>query len=258
MTPDPQVLDRARRLLTDADRIFVLTGAGVSAESGVPTFRGEAGLWKRHRPEELATPQAFARDPRLVWEWYGWRRELVSRCLPNPAHRALATLAARSGNVSLVTQNVDDLHERAASELGRGAPAPSPPLHLHGSLFSVRCTRCSWRGPHRASIDATSLDTLPRCDQCGSLLRPDVVWFGEALDREVLQNAFERAREANLCLVVGTSAVVHPAASLPLVTRQAGGALVEVNPDDTGVSHVADAALRGPAGALLPLLIETL
>lgn len=256
---------RAREALEAAERIFVLTGAGISAESGVPTFRGENGLWKDHRPEELATPAAFRRDPRLVWEWYGWRRGLVSACEPNAGHRALAALAGSRPEVRIVTQNVDGLHTLAAREVVDASdrdPAPAAaggrstlPLELHGSLFRVRCTECSHREEHRDEIDATSVETLPRCKGCGALLRPDVVWFGESLDPDVLDEAAEIARSADVALVVGTSAVVEPAASLPRLTASTGGTLIEVNPDETPLSSRTDVSLRGPAGSILPGLL---
>jgi NAD-dependent deacetylase len=250
-------LARARGAVRTARSIVVVTGAGVSAESGVPTFRGEEGLWKSFRPEELATPEAFRRDPRLVWEWYSWRRELVGRCEPNAGHVALARLAL-ARPVSLITQNVDGLHERAARDAAEGGdPAPALPLELHGSLFRSRCSGCGAGRPDRAAVDASSLATLPRCDRCGGLMRPDVVWFGEALDPAVLDAAFAAAGAADLCLVVGTSALVHPAASVPLATLASGGRLIEVNPDETPLSGRAFCSLRGPAGRILPELLGT-
>jgi NAD-dependent deacetylase len=256
VTPESGDLGRARDLVGAAGALVVLTGAGVSAESGVPTFRGEGGLWKSHRPEELATPEAFHRDPRLVWEWYGWRRELVGRCRPNPGHEALARAALGGRELTLVTQNVDGLHEAAArAAAGDHDPGPALPIELHGSLFRSRCTACSRRTSGRGPVDATSGATLPRCDACGELLRPDVVWFGEMLDPGVLECAFEAARAADVCLVVGTSALVHPAASIPLATLSAGGSVIEVNPADTPLTHLAEVALRGPSGELLPELL---
>lgn len=250
--------DAARALLERARRILVLTGAGISAESGVPTFRGEGGLWRSHRPEELATPEAFARDPVLVWSWYQWRRDLVAGCAPNAGHDALARLAL-AGRAHLVTQNVDGLHELAAERAaGSADPSPALPLPLHGSLFGNRCTRCGRRSEGRGvPVDTTWTETLPRCPApCGGLLRPDVVWFGEGLDRAVLSRAFALAEAADVCLVVGTSAVVQPAAAIPLVTVRAGGALVEVNPEPTPLSRHAAASLQGPAGAILPALLS--
>ena len=250
------MMAHARTLISHARRVVVLTGAGVSAESGVPTFRGPDGLWKTHRPEELATPQAFRADPRLVWEWYAYRRDTVAACRPNAGHRALAGFALGEREVRIVTQNVDGLHAQAAREESGGeSPERAMPLELHGSLFRVRCVECTWESPHREQVDASSLATLPRCPDCGGLLRPAVVWFGEALDDDVLVDAFEAAEAADLCLVVGTSAVVHPAASIPLATLRAGGAVVEVNPDETALSTVAAVTLRGPSGDILPDLL---
>lgn len=252
-------LDAARALVKDARRVVVVTGAGISAESGVPTFRGEDGLWKSHRPEELATPGAFRRDPALVWGWYQWRRDLVARCAPNPGHRALAAFAARRPATRIVTQNVDGLHELAArehAERGGGEPA-APPMELHGGLFRNRCSGCGLRSSGREeAVDASSAETLPRCPSCDALLRPDVVWFGEGLDGALLEDAFQAARSADVCLVVGTSAVVQPAASIPLATLESGGALVEVNPEPTPLSGRCRTTLRGPAGRVLPDLLE--
>jgi len=245
-------LDAARRLLRDASRIVVFTGAGVSAESGVATFRDAGGVWARFRPEEVATPEAFARDPRFVWEWYGLRREAVARCEPNAAHRAIARLAAARDGVTIVTQNVDGLHQRAATEVGADA---GDVIELHGSLVRVRCSGCGQRRDDSGAIDATSHETLPRCDRCDALLRPDVVWFGEMLPAHALETAQRRATEADACLIVGTSAVVYPAASIPLATADAGGALIEVNPEPTPLSPLCAASLRGTAASLVPALL---
>jgi NAD-dependent deacetylase len=250
-------LERAAKLLSAAGRILILTGAGVSAESGVPTFRGPDGLWGRYRPEDLATPAAFRRDARLVWEWYAWRHSRVSACEPNPAHHAIARLVRGHDGAALTTQNVDGLHERAARAAAPGPelPARELPRELHGSLFRLRCTRCDWRGPLVEPVDATSDETLPRCAGCGALLRPDVVWFGEALDPEVLEGAFRMAEAAELCLVVGTSALVQPAASLPLATLRHGGAVIEVNAERTPLSSACAVSLQGRAGVILPELL---
>ena len=242
-------LDSARQLLRHASRVVVLTGAGVSAESGVPTFRGAGGLWKEYRAEDLATPAAFARDPRLVWEWYGWRRGVVQQCAPNAAHVALAREADRRDGFRIVTQNVDGLHVQAAS-----SPAAHP-LELHGSLVRTRCTRCHERWEDRDAVDATSVETLPHCRACGALARPDIVWFGEPLDPLVLGEAMELASRADVCLVVGTSALVHPAAGLADLTRRASGAVIEVNIGDTPLTPGAAVALRGPAAVLVPALL---
>ncbi len=267
---DREAVRRGREILRRAERVVVLTGAGVSADSGVPTFRGEEGLWKRHRPEELATPEAFARDPRLVWEWYAWRRELVAPCEPNAAHRALADWARRRDGVTLVTQNVDGLHGRAADVGQRtdagtadrpGADGGTPrragadPIELHGSLFRVRCTACPGRYPHRDPVDTTSERSLPRCRACGALLRPDVVWFGEPLPSEALRRAFEAAGDAEACLVVGTSGVVFPAAGIATAAAASGATLIEVNPEATALSGLTEVALRARAAIAVPALL---
>ncbi|AHG92034.1 NAD-dependent deacetylase [Gemmatirosa kalamazoonensis] len=248
---DAHDVDRARELLGRAERVVVFTGAGVSAESGVPTFRGAGGLWRDHRAEDLATPEAFARDPRLVWEWYARRRELVARCAPNAAHASIARFAAARPGVTVVTQNVDGLHQRAARDAGHDAGARAI-IALHGTLFGVRCSRCDTRAPHDGPIDATSRETLPRCPSCGALLRPDVVWFGEALDPVMVHAAFDAAASCDACLVVGTSAVVQPAASVATLAARGGAAVVEVNAEETGLSGAADVVLRGKAGELVP------
>ncbi len=247
----------ARDVLNASRRTVVLTGAGVSAESGVPTFRGDGGLWKSYRAEDLATPEAFARDPRLVWEWYGWRRDVVARCSANAAHHALAELASTHPETLIVTQNVDGLHSAAAAALGEWQAARAMPLELHGSLFAVRCTRCHWRRVHRDPVDATSPETLPRCEACGALARPAVVWFGEALDRSDLERAFDAARAADVCIVVGTSAVVQPAASIALATLDGGGVIVEVNPTETPLTPHAVISIRDRATIAVPAMLQS-
>jgi NAD-dependent deacetylase len=258
---DLHEIDRARQLLGSASRILILTGAGVSAESGVPTFRGSDGLWRTHRPEALATPQAFQADPRLVWEWYGWRRERVGACLPNAAHLAIARLTLRHADARLVTQNVDGLHELALEEavsegnFPEDSAARAAPIRLHGSIFRTRCTGCDDQTSDRHPVEVGSEASLPRCGKCTSLLRPDVVWFGEELDPKILRKAMERAESAEVCLVVGTSGIVHPAASLPLLTRESGGVVVEVNTESTPLTEVAVSSIRGQAGQILPRLL---
>jgi NAD-dependent deacetylase len=226
-------------------RVAALTGAGISAESGIPTFRGPGGLWENHRPEELATPGAFARDPLLVWRWYEWRRDLVRRASPNAAHEALAklerTLAGR-GEMTLVTQNVDGLHRRAGSH---------SILELHGNIFRVRCSR---EGTTEERLDPLG-ELPPRCG-CGSMLRPDVVWFGEMLPPGILESAAAAVRRADLLLVIGTSGVVHPAAGL--VSLLEAGEAIEINPDETPISELARFSIRGAASEVLPLVVEAI
>ncbi len=235
-------MEEAAARVRRARAIAVLTGAGVSAESGVPTFRGDGGLWRQFRAEDLATPQAFARDPRLVWEWYDWRRQKIAGCRPNPAHEALAKLEARCTEFLLITQNIDDLHRRAGSRRL---------VELHGNLWRARCAR---EGTVSALPDVPLRETPPRCS-CGALLRPDVVWFGETLPVEALEQAVKAAETCNLFLVVGTSALVQPAASLPLTAVRHGACVIEVNPDPTPISHLVDLSLQGKAGEILPALL---
>jgi NAD-dependent deacetylase len=243
---------------------LVLTGAGISADSGVPTFRGTDGLWSKHRPEELATPEAFKRDPRLVWEWYGWRREIVGSCRPNAAHLALARWAAATPQVHIVTQNVDGLHVAAAAQItqpmDRDLPTGSPEdprlIELHGSLFRSRCTGCGGSYESREPIDASSEASLPNCTSCCALLRPDVVWFGEPLDHRLLALSFELAKSSDACLVIGTSALVQPAASLAATSVETGGALIEVNPERTPLTDSAAVSFRARGVEVVPALIE--
>jgi len=242
------MIESARELIDGAERVVVLTGAGISAESGVPTFRGSGGLWKSYRAEDLATPEAFRRDARLVWEWYGWRREVVRACAPNAAHAALAQYAASHPQSLIATQNVDGLHRAA------GTPQTSL-VELHGALFRVRCTRCAWRSEHTGTIDATSSETLSKCEECGALARPDIVWFGESLEPANIERAFAEASTADVCLVVGTSGVVQPAASMAAVTRRAGGAVIEVNPDETPITSIATVSIRGTAVETVPAIL---
>jgi NAD-dependent deacetylase len=235
-------LAQAREWLEKSSSVAVLTGAGISAESGIPTFRGEDGLWKNYRPEELATPEAFARDPRLVWEWYNWRREIISRAKPNPGHHALVRLEIAKRTFTLITQNVDGLHDLA----GNGRI-----LKLHGDIWRMRCTTCGGNWPDRRA----TLPKLPPHCGCGGLARPAVVWFGEPLPEGMMQEAEHAAREAEVFLVVGTSAVVYPAAGLIPLARQAGARVIEINLQPTPYSEMAHCPLEGPAGELLPQLI---
>jgi len=223
-------------------RTVLLTGAGVSAESGVPTFRGPDGLWRGLRPQDLATPEAFARDPLAVWAWYQWRRERVAACAPNPAHHACAWLDRQLPEFQLITQNVDALHQAAGSRRV---------LELHGCIWKARCTREGTVREDRATVIPES---VPRCG-CGAALRPNIVWFGEPLDAGILAAATAAARAAGLMLVVGTSAVVEPAASLPRLARQVGAYVVELNPEETPLSALCHEVHRGPAAELLPALV---
>jgi NAD-dependent deacetylase len=235
-------MEQVRQWLKEARSVAVLTGAGVSSESGVPTFRGTNGLWKQHRPEDLATPAAFARDPKLVWEWYDWRRTRIAQTQPNAGHYALDEIEKRVPRFTLITQNVDGLHEQAGSR---------NVLRLHGSIWIVRCTACETAWEDRR----TPLPEIPPKCGCGALARPSVVWFGEALPPNVWREAEAAARSAELFLVVGTSAMVYPAAGLAQIAKSSGARLVEINIAETALSEVIDEFLRGPSGELLPRLI---
>lgn len=240
-------INQAADILRRADRLVVLTGAGVSAESGVPTFRGSNGLWEGHHIEEVATPEAFQRDPKLVWRFYNMRRAALAGIQPNPAHRALVELERRWGpaRFTLVTQNIDGLHQAAGSQRV---------LELHGRLSRVRCTACRYI----ADRPGESLPELPRCPECDELIRPDVVWFHEMLPQDIWLQAAERTTSCSCFLVVGTSAVVYPAAGLIRMARDVGAALLEFNIERTAASRSVDVGLYGPAGRLLPEVVRHL
>ena len=222
-------------------RVTVLTGAGVSAASGVPTFRGPDGLWQRYRPEDLATPQAFARDPKLVWEWYEWRRGLIAPLKPNPGHLAIAAMEKRFPDFLLITQNVDGLHRQAGNV---------KMVELHGNIWRTRCTA---EGVVRETREVPLMEIPPRC-QCGALLRPHIVWFGESLEEEVLEKALDACKRCEVLVVAGTSSVVQPAASLAGIAREAGAYVVEVNLEETPLTPSVDVFLRGKSGEILPQL----
>jgi NAD-dependent deacetylase len=235
-------VDAVRALVARAQSIAVLTGAGISAESGVPTFRGPGGLWRDFRPEDLATPEAFRRDPRLVWEWYDWRRQKIAPAKPNLGHYALVTLEKRAPDFALITQNVDGLHVLAGSR---------HVLEIHGSLWRTRCSVCrEVREDRRAP-----LAELPPLCFCEGLLRPDVVWFGEPLPLDLTRRAYRAIEDCDLMLVVGTSGLVQPAASMALMALERGVPVVEINADPTPLTERATHVLQGKAGEILPRLV---
>jgi NAD-dependent deacetylase len=252
------VRDLASRIRA-ARRLTIVTGAGVSAASGIPTFRGAQGLWRQYRPEDLATPQAFARDPQAVWEWYAWRRQQISRCGPNAAHHVIASWATgvrpqidpsmgsdpgiSTLKVAVITQNVDDLHVRAGT---RGL------IRLHGSIWELACSASCAAGRRPWRDERVPLTPLPpRCPHCGGLARPAVVWFGESLDPATLAAA-SVATACDVFLTVGTSSIVYPAAGLVHEARAAGAFTAEINPEDTPASGAVDLSIRGAAEVLLP------
>jgi NAD-dependent deacetylase len=239
-------LAQAIKLLADAKSVAVLTGAGISAESGIPTFRDAlTGLWEKFRPEELATPEAFLANPKLVWDWYAWRRDKVTEAQPNAGHHALAKLeaacSARGATFTLITQNVDGLHQVAQSR---------NVIELHGNIRRVICF-----DKHHPATTWDAEQSPPRCAQCDSMLRPDVVWFGEMLPPDALENAMRAAGESDVFLCIGTSTVVEPAASLPFIAMQSGATVIEANPQPTPLTSQAQILLRGAAGDVLPKLV---
>jgi NAD-dependent deacetylase len=242
-------VDRLAARFRSARAVAVLTGAGISAESGVPTFRGKDGLWRSYSATDLATPEAFARDPRLVWQWYRWRRRLIRRAEPNPGHLSLARIQRRTRGFGLITQNVDGLHQRAGS---------ADVIELHGNIWRARCNGgCGFvldeTGQGTGEATSSEGDAPPTCS-CGALLRPDVVWFGEALDESRIDLAVQLARNCDVFLAVGTSALVYPAAALPLVAGRAGASVAEINVDDTPLTPHADLVIRGKAADVIPAI----
>ncbi len=248
---DQTLIQQAAAALQGIQNLAVLTGAGVSAESGVPTFReAQGGLWAQYDPEELATPMAFKKNPKLVWDWYTFRRELVRNSRPNAGHMALAQLEKFYPTMRIITQNVDDLHEQAGS---------THVIHLHGNIARSKCFDNCQGNPtiiDLAQIEST--ETPPKCPHCGALVRPDVVWFHEMLPNDALQDARAATQRCEVMLVIGTSGLVTPAASLPQIAKQGGATIIEVNPDYSMITRLADVKLSGPSGEMLPLLVAAL
>jgi len=238
------LLDGLLTALREAQHVCVLTGAGISAESGVPTFRdAQSGLWAKYNPLDLATPEAFLRDPELIWRWYRWRRELVAKAEPNPGHLALVKLAELVPRFTLVTQNVDGLHQRAGS---------TDVIEFHGNLFKNRCS------VEDCVIDVAQdgADTVPVCAGCGGYLRPGVVWFGEAIPEHALNNSFAAATDCDVFLSIGTSSLVYPAAGLAEIAKSNGATVAEVNPDPTGQAASFDHAIAAKAGTVMPEILK--
>ena len=244
MVPEPvHLIDQAADLLKSARSVFVLTGAGISAESGVPTFRGSDGLWNNYSAEQLATPEAFARDPGLVWSWYRWRQGLILKSEPNAAHYAIVEIEKLVRRFLLLTQNVDDLHSRAGSQ---------NVLELHGNIFRTRCSRCGRKEKRR--LQQAIPDGLPKCE-CGGLLRPDVVWFGEQIPSRVWADSIDFLNRADLAIVCGTSVMVWPAAALPSIACERGIRTLEINLEPTAISSIVDVSIAGRAGEVLPQVL---
>jgi NAD-dependent deacetylase len=237
-------LAEAASVISKSDYLIALTGAGISQESHVPTFRGKDGLWKNYDPMQLATPAAFESNPELVWEWYSWRQGLIANCDPNPAHNILAKWEHEGILRTVITQNVDGLHRRAGSE---------KILEVHGDLWAVKCPVCY----HRDRMSSPA-EGIPICPECDSHLRPDVVWFGESLDASIISRVYDELERSDVCMIIGTSALVQPAATFPLIVKQHQGVLIEVNIEPTPLTSITDFHLSGKAGEILPLLNELL
>ncbi len=235
------VSEKTIKAIQNSEKTVVLTGAGISAESGVPTFRGEEGLWRNFRAEELATPSAFQRDPKLVWEWYDWRRNLIKPLHPNAGHKVIASIEKKKPDFKLITQNVDGLHRKAGSK---------ECVELHGNIWKTRCTE---EGKVTENLESPLKKIPPTCE-CGAMLRPHIVWFGESLPSDAIQSSYQAVENCDLMLVVGTSAVVQPAALLPGIAKNSGAFVIEVNAEETPVSSLADDSYIGKAGEILPLL----
>lgn len=233
----PGLIEAARSLLKVSSDVAVLTGAGVSAESGIPTFRSNGGFWQQYRFEDLATPEAFARNPEFVWTWYEERRRAIARARPNAGHEALAEMEKRMAVFTLITQNVDGLHDLAGSK---------NVIRLHGDIWTVRCLKCG-----KERIERAELNSLPPRCQCGGMLRPGVVWFGEAMPEGAMERAMAAVRTADVLIVAGTSAQVYPAAGLIPLARKS----IEINPEETAFSSEVTFSIRGPSAEILPQLL---
>lgn len=227
--------------IRDFSRVVFFTGAGISAESGIPTYRGKGGMWEQYNYEDYACQEAFVRDPLAVWEFHNMRREAVAKCAPNAGHTLIAELEAEGGDVAVVTQNIDGLHPQAGSQ---------KVFELHGSLWRVRCDACGVIEERR------EVPLAPLTHSCGGYWRPDIVWFGDALNEKVIEDALMEIAKCDLLVSIGTSAVVFPAAQFPVIAKQKGATLVEINPQETPLSGIYDLCLRGPTSTMLPTLLE--
>ncbi len=241
------MIARAIEILRRSKSLFVLTGAGISAESGIPTFRGSDGLWKSFSATDLATPEAFEKNPQLVWEWYHWRQEIIKQAKPNPAHYSLAHLEKKFDEFLLLTQNVDNLHKRAGSQ---------NVLELHGNIFRARCLSCGTIIDHKIRQEEKA-DNQPKCN-CGGLLRPDVVWFGEQIPQDIWQQSLEFLSNADVAIVSGTSGIVWPAAAIPEIAKRSGVRTIEINLEPTPISDIVDVSILGKAGEILPQVVSKL
>lgn len=237
------MIDKAIEKLIDTKYLLVITGAGISAESGIPTFRGNDGLWQNYRAEDLATPWAFERNPEVVWRWYDWRRGIIGRAELNPGHLAIKQLEGLYDDFFLITQNVDGLHGRTGIK---------NMVEIHGNLWRARCTKDG----RTSMLMDVPLKSIPPTCECGNILRPDVVWFGESIPSDWLQKSYDVIDMCDTLIVAGTSGVVYPVASFPQSVKERGGCVIEINIEPTPISSIADISLFGKSGDLLPILVK--
>lgn len=238
-------ISKAYELITEAKNIAVLSGAGISAESGIPTFRGDGGLWNNYRPEELATPKAFFENPELVWQWYDWRRSLMKKAEPNAGHFALTELQRQKEKFTLISQNVDGLHQKAGTQ---------DIIEIHGNLWEIRCTEC---GRIEKNYEVPLPELPPRCGACKEIMRPNIVWFGEIIPMQVIDKCIFAIEESDLLLIIGTSGLVEPAASFGMMAMQKQIPVIEINLDQTPNTGLYDISIKAKSGELLPLLVES-
>ncbi len=239
-------IKKAQQIVKDSSSITVLTGAGISSESGIPTFREKEGLWKNYNPEELASPHAFKANPKLVWEWYDWRRQIIAKAEPNPAHKALVKLEKnKKEGFTLITQNVDGLHKKAGNK---------NIVELHGNIWEIRCPSCNL---FETNFEVPLTRIPPLCNRCGSLMRPNVVWFGEIIPMPLIDKSIYAIENSQVMLIVGTSGIVEPAASMGLMAKKTGKTVIEVNLNPTPNSSIYDFYIQGKAGEILPLICQT-
>ncbi|HSG29934.1 MAG TPA: NAD-dependent deacylase [Thermodesulfobacteriota bacterium] len=237
---DKESLDKAIELVENANIVAVLTGAGISEESGIPTFRDEGGLWKEHRPQDIATPEAFARDPQFVWEWYDLRRQTIIEAEPNPGHFALVELENKKEGFTLITQNIDGLHKKAGNK---------SMIEMHGNIWQMRCTKC---GHIYHDYEVPLKQIPPSCEKCGEMTRPNVVWFGEIIPMSAIDACVIAIDKCDVMLIIGTSGVVEPAASMGLMAMRSGKKVIEINLDTTPGTGMYDISLKGKSGEILP------
>ena len=238
-------ITKAYELVNEADKITVLSGAGISAESGIPTFRGDGGLWNNYRPEELATPKAFFENPEIVWQWYDWRRSLMKKAEPNAGHFALTELQRQKKDFNLITQNVDGLHQKAGTQ---------DLIEIHGNLWEMRCTSCN---RIEKSYEVPLPVIPPKCSACGEMMRPNIVWFGEIIPIQIIDRCIIAIEECDLLLIVGTSGMVEPAASFGIMAKKKEIPVIELNLDHTPNTGLYDISIRAKSGEILPLLVES-